>query len=200
LTIISGDEEAQLTTAGVLSALDPSPANVLIVDIGGGSTEYVLCVGNEVLWSASYPLGVVHLTERLYNPAERMTEIKQVTDSVFEKICKLCLSVNITPADLSLVGTAGTVTTLAALDMAMKEYAWERVNNYSLSLAALQKWYGRLTPMPPAERESLPGMEKGRGDLIIAGIEIILSLLDRLDAGQLTVSDFGILEGSLLSL
>jgi exopolyphosphatase/guanosine-5'-triphosphate,3'-diphosphate pyrophosphatase len=84
--------------------------------------------------------------------------------------------------------------------MQMAEYDWRRVNNYPLSLSRLQQWQARLAPLSPEEREALPGMETGRGDLIIPGLEIILCLMQKMKADSLTVSDFGILEGLLLSL
>ena len=115
-------------------------------------------------------------------------------------VTSACRGALLDPDRLTLVGTAGTVTTLAALDMQMNEYDWQRVNNYSLPLPRLQYWQACLAPMHPAERETLPGMEAGRGDLITTGLEIILRLMSRLGTDSLTVSDFGLLEGVLASM
>ncbi len=200
LEIISGEMEAECMALGVLSALDPLPAAALIVDIGGGSTEFVLCAQQQVLWTCSLPLGVVRLVEGHPSAGSRQQAIAATLAGLQDELHVACQSAGLALEDLVLVGTAGTVTTLAALDMQMQDYDWRRVNNYCLSLARLQDWQARLMPLSPAEREALPGMEAGRGDLIIAGLEIILCLMAQTAVNALTVSDFGILEGLLLSL
>lgn len=200
LEIISGETEAETMTVGVLSALDPIPENSLIIDIGGGSTEFVLCAGRAVVWSFSLALGVVHLTETYIEPEDRQLAIANSVSTLHDKLVRVCKLNQIKPASLSLIGTAGTVTTLAALDLKMNSYDWRMINNYSMTMAKLVQWQDVLSPLSAAEREALPGMEEGRGDLIIAGIEIVLALMQELNSGALTVSDFGILEGLLLSL
>lgn len=200
LEIITGGEEAQYTASGVLIALEPIPANALIVDIGGGSTEFVLCNGREVVWAKSYPLGVVRLTESHQDMNSRQAEIKSVIEEVYADIKLACFTADLDPAALSPVGTAGTVTTLAALDMGMTDYDSSKVNNYIMTCKSLAGWHEALLPLTPSEREALPGMEKGRGDLIVAGLEILLDLLKIMSAERLIISDFGILEGLLLSL
>ena len=200
LEVITGEEEAFYTARGVVSALDPVPAQALIFDIGGGSTEFILCVDGRVTWSRSFSLGVVHLTEAHTSPVARQAEISKTLALVQAELQRACISSGADLAKLILVGTAGTVTTLAALDMQMSEYDWRRVNNYSISYHTLQAWYDRLCPMTPLEREALTGMEKGRGDLIIAGLEIVLGILRAMHSERLIVSDFGILEGLLLSM
>ena len=200
LNIISGEEEAETMTAGVLSALDPIPEIALIVDIGGGSTEFVLCAKQKVLWARSLPLGVVRLIEGHQSPQARQHFIAQTLAQLNVELARVCVFNNLDIGSVALVGTAGTVTTLAALDQQMTEYDWRQINNYVMPLSKIQCWRELLAPLTPLERESLPGMETGRGDLILAGIEIILSLMQQLNNRSFTVSDFGILEGLLLSL
>ena len=98
-----------------------------------------------------------------------------------------------------LVGTAGTATTLAAISLGMTEYDYRRVNNHRLSLEEVRSIFSRLFPLSPSERLLVPGLEKGREDLIIAGIGITLATMERFGFPLLTVSDFGLLEGVLLS-
>ncbi len=200
LEIISGVVEAEYMVSGVLSALDPMPPHALIVDIGGGSTEFVLCSRQKVLWSKSLPLGVVRLAEEYESPLMRQNAIEDALAELNVELFGVCKSIDLVLEDLHLVATAGTVTTLAALDMQMTEYDWQRVNNYSLKLSRLRYWQTILTPLSLSEREELPGMEAGRGDLIIPGLEIILCQMHQMSADYLTVSDFGILEGLLLTL
>lgn len=200
LEIISGESEAACMTEGVLSALDPLPSQALIIDIGGGSTEFVLCLNQKVVWSRSIPMGVVRLTEDYPAPQVRHQAIEGALTELVTELIKVCNSSKVDFTALTLVGTAGSVTTLAALDLQMTDYDWQRVNNYSLSLLRLQYWQSQLTPLSPVEREALPGMEEGRGDLIVAGLEIILGLMHQMKCEHLVVSDFGILEGLLLSM
>ena len=200
LHVISGEEEAETMAAGVLCALDPIPDHVLIVDIGGGSTEFVLCAKQKVLWARSLPLGVVRLIEGHESPQARQHFITQTLAQLNVELESACVSNKVDIDSVALVGTAGTVTTLAALDQQMTEYDWRQINNYVMPPSKIQYWQELLAPLSPLERESLPGMEAGRGDLILAGIEIILGVMQLLHNTSLTVSDFGILEGLLLSL
>jgi len=198
LEIIDGDEEARLCALGVLSALSPRPEGCLIVDIGGGSTEFVLCRATRPLFRKSYPLGVVSLCESF---PDRQTCQEQI-DIVLDSFQADLLSAGHAPLDdqYPLVGTAGTVTTLAAIKLRMTEYDGERVNNLVLQRGELLDLARRLGSLSLVERESVPGMEKGRGDLIIPGLQIVLSLLERLNRDRLTVSDHGLLEGVLLAM
>lgn len=200
LEIISGEQEANYTLSGVLSALDPLPRYTLVIDIGGGSTEFVLCSDRQSLWATSIPLGVVRLTEDYTDPGERAKEIEISISQLSAKLHSVCEENNVDLNELGFVGTAGTVTTLAALDMKMAKYDWQKVNNYTMTKARLQQWYQCLLPMTIADREGMPGMEQGRGDLIIAGLEIVLAQMKLLGTEELIISDFGILEGVLLSL
>ncbi len=200
LDIITGELEAEYMASGVLSALNPRPAQALLVDIGGGSTELVLVAGEQVLWAVSLPLGVVRLTEGYPDCDLRRHWISRQLESIKTELVQVCEEAGIRTDTLALVGTAGTVTTLAALDLQMAEYDWRRVNNYRMTAACIDAWQDTLRLLPPAQRETLPGMESGRGDLIMAGIEIIQELMTLLDAEDLWVSDFGLLEGLLLSL
>ena len=194
--IIDGDEEAVLSSAGVLAGLNPQPASALIFDIGGGSTEFIVIKEGKHLWQKSYPLGVVSLAEAI----DPELVIEKVLTMLAAELRLAGLSPFLAESGCELVGTAGTVTTLAALDLAMTEYDWQRINNYLLPQATLHTLYERLLPLTAAERELLPGVEKGRGDLIVHGAAIILALMNLLSKEQLRVSDFGLLEGILLSL
>lgn len=200
LKIIDGEKEAHYMALGVLSVLNPAPDHTLIIDIGGGSTELVFCVKGKVFWMQSYPLGVVRLVEDCSTSAEQCKVIADAVALIQADILSQCDKAGIEPAQLSLVGTAGTVTSLAALDMQMDIYDWKRVNNYSMSYTALLSWHDRLKPLSAMQREALPGMEPGRGDLILAGLDIVLFLMQALKSPLLTVSDFGLLEGLLLSM
>jgi len=196
LEIIDGDEEARLCANGVCSALDPLPSVVLIFDIGGGSTEFILKRRDESLFHKSYPLGVVTLAE---NRAGWWT-VQSLIDSLIDDLSQGGWLELVLSKDCELIGTAGTVTTLAAIAMEMAHYDWRRVNNYSLSLRKIEQMAEHLVSFSTSEREMVAGMEPGRGDLIVPGMDIVIQLLKRLDKQGMRVSDFGLLEGVLLSM
>jgi exopolyphosphatase / guanosine-5'-triphosphate,3'-diphosphate pyrophosphatase len=104
------------------------------------------------------------------------------------------------PAATMLIGTAGTATTLAAIDLGMTEYDYRKVNNHVMSRGTGQQILERLLPLSPVERLSVPGLEKGREDLIIAGAIIATETMDTFGFCELTVSDYGLLEGVALSI
>lgn len=192
--IISGDEEARLSALGVGEALRPRPPSRLIFDIGGGSTEFILQEGEGLRFARSYPLGVVRLAESSEKPDE-------VIDSILDRLEGDLREAGIELADTTaLVGTAGTVTTIAALDLGMTDYDWQRVNNHRVSRERVEDFLVRLRPMSVADREALPGMEKGRGDLIVPGLRIVAGLLRKFGKREVIVSDFGLLEGIILDL
>lgn len=199
LEVIGGTEEASLTAKGVCSVLKQPTEAVLVFDIGGGSTEFVLVKSGKILYSQSYQLGVVDLTERLPT-SERGAFIRSIIKQLRTSIEPVLQQRKLSMEDLTLVGTAGTATTLAALDMEMQRYDWRRVNGYCLPELTIRNLLYKLDRLTVDEREQLPGMEKGRGDLIPSGIQIILEIMSQFQSKKLMVSDFGLLEGILLSM
>ncbi len=200
IDIIDGSEEALLTATGVLSCISTAADSVLIFDIGGGSTEFVLVYQGEILFQKSYRLGVVDLAEMFPHSDNRLEQIQATITLLKDEIEPIMQQFAIPENSLVLVGTAGTATTLAAMDMQMVEYDWRRVNGYTLNIATIKAMYRTLDGLTIAERELLPGMEKGRGDLIPAGIEITLEIMQQLLTEKLTISDFGLLEGIMLKM
>lgn len=195
IDIISGGEEARLTACGVLSVLDPLPEHSLVFDIGGGSTEFILLDGRQIQFHQSYPLGVVALAER----GSSQQWMRGIAATI--KILRTDLA-NKYPKRLppiELIGTAGTLTTLAALALELQVYDRNRVNNFILERTWLQQTQHRLADLSPRQRELLPGIEQGRGDLILPGLAIVLALLAAFATDRIIVSDAGLLEGLLLS-
>lgn len=199
LETISGDLEGRLTLRGVISGLDVLHETMIVFDVGGGSTEYTLAKGGDILFTKSLPLGVV-----------RLTEGKQSVDAMAEKIGrelgKLVVEMRAAGVEkhlegATLIGTAGTATTLAAISQNLVDYDYRRINNLVLQLADIQGIFSRLLPLSPQERiERVAGLEKGREDLIIAGTLLTIRSMELLGISSLKISDFGLLEGVLMSL
>ena len=198
LEVIDGEEEGLLTLRGVLACLDERPEALLVFDVGGGSTEYTLTHDGVPLHTRSLPLGVVRLTEGKVECRAMADKIDRELTALRKEFAERRLLEYLDKA--VLVGTAGTATTLAAISMEMTDYDYRRVNNYILSRAEIGVIFERLLPMTPAERLMVPGMEKGREDLIIAGILITLQTMEVFGFDHLKVSDSGLLEGVLLSI
>lgn len=197
LEIVDGEEEARLCAAGVMAALSPRPEVTLIFDIGGGSTEFVLCRDGDVLFQRSYPVGAVSLCEECPDSDAQRLRIAAVLDRLTSDLEHAGL--RSLAAGCELIGTAGTVTTLAALQLGMTDYDWRRVNNLRLTREQIDDLSVRLAPLSVHERERLPGMEAGRGDLILPGLRTVQAVMTCFPRSHLIVSDFGLLEGLLLA-
>ncbi|MCX5865813.1 MAG: hypothetical protein NTW42_12240 [Deltaproteobacteria bacterium] len=196
--VLSGEEEARLALLGVLSALpeDLRRYPLLVVDVGGGSTELILqaTAGNEprVL---SLPLGAVGLTEEFAADLESMREKIRATlapalRNIFEG--------GMLGQDVSLVASGGTATSLAALALGLDRYDAQQVQNYPLSQATVGRLVAWLATLSPTERNALPCLADGRGEIIVAGA-VLLQELQQALASPVLVSDAGLLEGILLS-
>lgn len=197
--VASGEEEARLTLLGAAWGLGPIAGPWCLLDVGGGSTELVAARGAQALETVSLALGAVTLRERFFrhdpiDPGEYATCAAHVA---------ACLAVEAWPTiapvgPRRLVGTAGTVTTLAALDLGLDAYDPTRVQGYRLTVGAIEPLRRRLAALPAVQRARLPCVEPGRADLLVPGAAIVLAVLRGLELPELTVSDAGFREGILL--
>jgi exopolyphosphatase / guanosine-5'-triphosphate,3'-diphosphate pyrophosphatase len=196
--VVSGEEEARLMLRGVRCGLRGLAGSIVTFDIGGGSTEYILAEDERVRTAVSLRLGVVPLAERF--PFVDGVDWSRYAALVAEVRGRLEreLPAAIRGARVAqLVGTAGTVTTLAALDLGLVEYDPHRVQGHRLTRAAVERLLARLGSLPLAARAALPCLEPGRADLMIPGIAIVTATLDTLGLETLIVSDWGLREGLL---
>lgn len=195
LDVIDGIEEGSLTLRGVLSGLDTTPHSLFLFDVGGGSTEFTCMHNGTPTFVKSLPLGVVRLTEGKVTVAEMLKKIDK-------ELLSLQSEMKAKGADWrfgTLVATAGTATTLAAISMEMKDYDYRRVNNSELALDEIKRIYRLLSSLSLAERLNVPGLEKGREDLIIAGCLITIQVMETFGYSIMKVSDYGLLEGLVAS-
>ncbi|MFH1623728.1 MAG: Ppx/GppA phosphatase family protein [Pseudomonadota bacterium] len=201
IQVISEQEEARITSIGVLSAIDDVVDGTVVVDIGGGSTEFIIIEGNAPAAVHSLDLGVVYLTERFVhsdppNPLE-LKNLGEFVDERLSSMLKFSLEPRIAPP-FSLVGTAGTITTLAAIDQEMETYNPDRINKHVLTRESVKDIYERLNSVTLVERRSIPGLERGREDIILAGTVIVLKIMEIFSSDQMMVSDYGLLEGIII--
>jgi exopolyphosphatase/guanosine-5'-triphosphate,3'-diphosphate pyrophosphatase len=200
--VISGDQEAEFSFEGAtkeLAGRDHLAKPYLVVDIGGGSTEFV--VGDDrVLAARSVDIGCVRMTERhlvrdgvVTDPPTlgQITAIRADIDAALDLAEE---SVPLTEA-ATLVGLAGTVTTVAAIALGLQEYDSEAIHHSRISFEQVQEITGRLVTSTHAERAAIPAMHPGRVDVITSGALVLLAVMKRTGAREVVVSEHDILDG-----
>ena len=197
IEVIGPAEEAGLAWEGIRTGVSARPGDVAM-DIGGGSTEFAWGKGKGE--SVSIPTGVVVFSSLipLSDPPEAW-EVRAVSYYAARRIGDGTRGLG-RRRFRRLIGTAGTFTTLAALEMRMTRYDPDRINGTTLSAAAVRGWADRLGRMTDAQRLALPGMEKGRERYIVPGAHLALAAVSRFGVNGVTVSDAGLLEGILATI
>jgi exopolyphosphatase/guanosine-5'-triphosphate,3'-diphosphate pyrophosphatase len=196
--VIDGDREAALTFRAVVESFPGvSGGDLVVVDIGGGSTEIVLAASGRVGFRTSLPLGSVRLTEALvhHDPPTR-AEQQAVAGAVDAAVAAVPFS----SRHATLVGVAGTVTSLAAMSLELGSYDATRVHGHRLSRADLGRQLARLAAAPQAQREHIVGLDPRRADVIFAGAVILERITAAAGADEVLVSDRGIRWGLLYEL
>jgi exopolyphosphatase/guanosine-5'-triphosphate,3'-diphosphate pyrophosphatase len=198
--LLSGTEEGELTFRGATGELDRADAPFLVVDIGGGSTE--LIVGTDHAEAVrSLDMGCVRLTEKHLHadppaPEELSNAIAEASD-LFDEALR---EVDAFRTARTLVGVAGTISTVAAIEVGLVEWDRDVIHHFQLSRAAAEDVFRTLATESLADRLHNPGLEPARADVIVGGCCVLVALLRLLDAPGLLVSEADILDGLVLSL
>jgi exopolyphosphatase/guanosine-5'-triphosphate,3'-diphosphate pyrophosphatase len=182
--LLSGEEEALLTFRGVTAGKEVEP-ETLVFDVGGGSTELVLGGPGGVERHDSLAIGCVRLTERL---GEDIAACVELTKNLLPDL-----------RPQAAVGAAGTVTTLAALDLGLAEYHPDAVHGHRLSRETVHALRDGLAATPLDERKQLPGLDPDRAPVIVAGAAIVSAILDRYGLDAVQASEHDILHGAALA-
>lgn len=192
--VIPGDEEARLTFEGALVGIAPPPGDVLVFDIGGGSTEVILGRGGSPIAAQSLDVGSVRLTERhVHTDPPTPAAIDAIRADVRAELATLPAALRPDAAEPpTLVGVAGTVTSLAAIEGSVEPYDAARIHGSRLERGALERLVGRLAAAPLASRRALPGLSPGRADVIVAGAVVCEEIARWAGATALVVSDRGV--------
>lgn len=206
IRIIPGEEEARLTLLGVSRALrntstGESPlSSALVIDIGGGSTELIITRPGEDPVVVSLPLGAVYLTERfIHHDPPSGEELQRLRRSVREELEQQRILFR--PGLVSIfVGTAGTITTLAAMDQKLAVYDPNLINRSMLTRSTIEGMVRMLSESTLKERRDIPGLEHGREDIILAGAIVTQEIMERFGFTTIVVSDWGLREGILFDL
>ena len=198
--ILSGDEEARRTMLGIHSGLPGDIKDVLALDIGGGSTEFILALQGQSPVVRSIDIGVVRLSERLlhHDPPTRQ-EIAEARAWI-QRETRVVLAAMPQRTGLTFVGTAGTITSLAAMALHLPAYDAARIHNYRLALNTITDLEKHLLSRNKAARIGMPGLERNREDVIAAGAIILRTVMDILGERECLVSDRGLREGVLIEL
>ena len=198
--LISGEEEARRTMLGIRSGLPIGVTDVLALDIGGGSTEFILDRRSQKPIVQSIDIGVVRLCERLlHHDPPTGEEVRQACEWI-ERGTKAAIGGMGNYQTATFVGTAGTVTSLAAMAQQLPTYEPTRIHNYMLKLDTIQELEQGLLSRRKTDRTGLPGLEKGREEVIAAGAIIIRTVMETLGISAVLVSELGLREGVLLDL
>jgi exopolyphosphatase/guanosine-5'-triphosphate,3'-diphosphate pyrophosphatase len=199
--VVTGDEEAQLSFIGATSELSDGGYETpfLVVDIGGGSTEFVLG-RTSVLAARSVDVGCVRMTERHLHDDPPTAEQVAVARADIEAAIALAAETVPIGETATLVGLAGSVTTVAAMALDLPAYLPERIHRSRIAAAEVRAVTGRLLAMTREERAALPFMHPGRVDVIGAGALILACVVDAVAADEVLVSEHDILDGIAWSI
>ncbi len=201
--ILGGEEEGSLAFAGATSDLVDANGPFLVLDIGGGSTEMVVGC-DRPSGVVSLDMGCVRLTERflLHDPPTRL-EIDNAAREVSSQLDVVSSKLHLGAfgeGALTLVGLAGTVSTLAALHQGLVTYDRDRVHHSVLTLDMVARLFGELLSEDLVSRRARPGMDPGRADVIIGGTTILVGAMRKLGFSECLVSEADILDGLVFSI
>jgi len=204
--VVSGVEEASLSFHGAVMGLPDLSGRALVTDIGGGSTELVLgpagtsAATSELLQAFSMDIGCVRLTERHFHDDPPTAEqIAAAEADIRAALSEAVTHVPVTP-EVTMVGVAGSVTTLAGIVMDMPAYDPVANHGFVLSRADVDRVAQQLLTATAAQRRAIPVMHPGRADIIAAGVLILRTLMDVYATNSIVISEHDILDGIAASI
>ena len=202
--LLSGEEEARLSFLGATADLDPALGPFLVFDLGGGSTEFVLGTsgpGGEILGARSTDFGCVRLTERyITTDPPAAADLSAAISYVDTWIDDVMIAIPDLDAAATVVGLAGTVSTVAAVEIGLPAYDRDQIHHFRLTKAAAEDVFRTLATERRADRLHNPGLEEARVDVIVGGCCALVAILRRLGRDEILVSESDILDGLASSL
>ena len=201
--LLSGDEEGRLAFVGATAELDPARGPFLVVDIGGGSTEFAVGAGgggppDGVI---SVDVGCVRVTEKfLHRDPPAPEELSQALSVVRDHLDDVARELPASTEAPTLVGLAGTVTTVAAIELGLPAYDRDRIHHFVLTRQAAEDVFRTLATEPRAVRVHNPGLEEARADVIVGGAAVLVAIMRFFERNECLVSEADILDGLIRSL
>lgn len=200
IEVINSDYEAYLTQKGITYSLKEKVKNLkwCAFDLGGGSTEFILSKSEKLIDSFSIPLGVVKLLEKfIKNDPPCIDELESVRKFFVESL-KSSINSKFKDIDL-LVGNAGTVTSIAAIDMKIDKYSYEKTEGYLINKSSIENILDELLETDGIERlKKFPILKKGREDVITIGVFIVLAIMELFNKNEIMVTNGSLREGILI--
>jgi exopolyphosphatase/guanosine-5'-triphosphate,3'-diphosphate pyrophosphatase len=200
LEILDAPEEARLIHLGVASGFSIDDRTACIIDIGGGSTEFIVADGDRPYLLESVKLGSLRLYDAFLRDAlDPVRAARGLNLYVRDTLAPLMQRVRLYPLDMC-IGTSGTIMGLAAVDAADRGIELRRVHGYALELGRLETLQKRMLAMSEAERKKLPGMNPRRADIIVAGNAVLISALTQLGISTIVVCERALRDGIIVDL
>jgi exopolyphosphatase/guanosine-5'-triphosphate,3'-diphosphate pyrophosphatase len=198
--VLSGDEEAQLSFLGAMAGRPAPSEPIVVIDIGGGSTEFVIGRGHKAGFHVSLPAGVVRMSERhIHTDPPAPADLQSLAQDVHEILLQ-GLPAEERASVKEGIAVAGTATSAASIDQELDPYDPERVHGYQLTLGTVEMLLARLADMTEAQRREVVGLDPHRAPTIVAGMILLSEALRAFDLEQVEVSDHDILHGGALRL
>ena len=198
--VLSGDEEAQLTFLGAMSSRPAPVEPTVVIDIGGGSTEFVVGVGRSAGFHTSLPVGVVRMSERhIHSDPPAPAELQELARDVRQTLLE-GLPESERARVRQGIAVAGTATSAASIDQELDPYDPERVHGYRLLLGTVELLLARLAEMDEAQRRAVVGLNPDRAPTIVAGMIVLGEAMRVFGIEQVEVSEHDILYGGALRL
>ena len=201
--LLAGGAEGRLAFRGATAELDPATGPFLVVDIGGGSTEFTVGRGGgtDPDGVLSVDIGCVRVTEKfLTSDPPAPEELSQTVSVVRDHLEDVVRELPATKDAARLVGLAGTVTTVAAVEQGLPEYDRDRIHHFALTREAAEDVFRTLATEPAAQRRHNPGLEPERVDVIVGGAAILVAIMRFFEFDECLVSEADILDGLVMSI
>jgi len=197
--LLTGEDEARLSFLGATSQLDVSEGPFLVVDIGGGSTEFAVGT-SEPEGALSIDIGCVRLTEKfIHHDPPSPEELSQVISVARDYLEDVVRELPRAREANRFVGLAGTVSTVAAVEQGLPEYDTEKIHHFVLTHDAAEDVFRTLAIEKRSDRIHNPGLEEARADVIVAGTAILVAIMRFFEFDECLVSEADILDGLVLS-
>lgn len=201
IKVISGNQEAEMTASGILSDMSV-PETALMVDIGGGSTELIFHSTQKYPIVDSINLGVVYLAGRyMFNDPPLNEDLRHMEEEIMQRMtAPVDYFKKLLSKDTVFIGTAGTVTALAAMAQNLVKFEHNKIHKFTLTLNDVSRIFATMSAASSENRARLIPFELSRLDIIVPGTLILLKLMESLGFKKMSVSNHGLLEGILLDL